>query len=111
MRKFSLESLLELYSIPGIGAARMRNLLNSFNSPDEVLHAPIQKLMQIQGIDKKIANNIKNGINQDFINKQLDQLTKKHIDILSYWDENYPESLKKIYDPPAFLFIKKPPPF
>jgi len=104
--KFSLESLLQLYSIPGIGAARMRNLLNSFNSPDEVLDAPIQKLMQIQGIDKKIAVNIKNGINQEFINKQLDQLNKNKIDILSYWDKNYPERLKKIYDPPAFLFIK-----
>jgi len=84
----------------------MRNLLNSFNSPDEVLDAPIQKLMQIQGIDKKIAVNIKNGINQEFINKQLDQLNKNKIDILSYWDKNYPERLKKIYDPPAFLFIK-----
>lgn len=106
MSKFSLESLLQLYSIPGIGAARMRNLLSTFNSPDEVLQAPLQKLLQIQGIDKKIATNIKNGINQDFINKQLDQLKKLEIDILSYWDDNYPESLKKIYDPPAFLFIK-----
>ncbi len=84
----------------------MRNLLSTFNSPDEVLQAPTQKLLQIPGIDKKIATNIKNGINQDFINKQLDQLDKNKIDILSYWDENYPESLKKIYDPPAFLFIK-----
>ena len=106
MSKFSLESLLRLYSIPGIGAARMRNLLSTFSSPDEVLQAPIQKLLQIQGIDKKIATNIKNGINQDFINKQLEQLKKKNIDILSYWDKNYPEILKKIYDPPAFLFIK-----
>jgi len=104
--KFSLESLLRLYSIPGIGAARMRNLLNTFNSPDEVLKAPVQKLLQIQGIDKKIATNIQNGINQEFINKQLEQLNKNKIDILSYWDENYPERLKKIYDPPAFLFIK-----
>jgi DNA processing protein len=104
--KFSLESLLRLYSIPGIGAARMRNLLATFNSPDEVLEAPIQRLMQIQGIDKKIATNIKNGVNDEFINKQLTQIQKGNIDILSYWDSNYPESLKKIYDPPAFLFIR-----
>jgi DNA processing protein len=84
----------------------MRNLLTAFDSPDEVLEAPIQRLMQIQGIDRIIAANIKNGFNQDFINKQLEQIKKDKIDILSYWDENYPESLKKVYDPPAFLFIK-----
>jgi len=67
--KFSLESLLRLYSIPGIGAARMRNLLASFNSPDEVLKAPTQRLLKIQGIDKKIVSNIKNGVNEDFIKK------------------------------------------
>ena len=106
MSKFSLESLLRLYSIPGIGAARMRNLLAAFESPDEVLEASTQRLMQIQGIDKKIALNIKNGINDEFINKQLSQIQKDNIDIMSYWDDNYPESLKKIYDPPAFLFIK-----
>lgn len=106
MSKFSLESLLRLYSVPGIGAARMRNLLAAFNSPDEVLEAPTQRLLQIQGIDRKIATNIKNGANEVFIKKQLDQLQNNNIDILSYWDENYPESLKKIYDPPAFLFIK-----
>lgn len=84
----------------------MRNLLGNFNSPDEVLEAPVQRLLKIPGIDTKIANNIKNGINQKFIDKQLDQIKKNNIDILSYWDENYPDSLKKIYDPPAFLFIK-----
>lgn len=106
MSKFNLESLLRLYSIPGIGAARMRNLLAAFNSPDEVLEAPTQRLMQIQGIDRKIATNIKNGVNDAFLKKQLNLIKKNKVDILSYWDKDYPERLKKIYDPPAFLFIK-----
>ena len=31
---------------------------------------------------------------------------KRNIDVISYWDQNYPELLKNIADPPLLLFVK-----
>jgi len=84
----------------------MRNLLSAFDSPSEVLEAPIQRLMHVPGIENKTAEKIKNGVNEKFVEVQLNLIEKNGVNILSYWDENYPEYLKRIYDPPAFLFIK-----
>lgn len=106
MSKFSLESLLKLYSVPGIGPGRMRLLLTTFKSPDEVLDAPIQKLLRVQGIEQKTANKLKNQVNEKFVDDQLNLINEHQVDIVTYWDKNYPAYLKKIYDPPVFLFVK-----
>ncbi|MEJ2054464.1 MAG: DNA-processing protein DprA [Calditrichaceae bacterium] len=104
--KFSLEALLGLYSIPTIGPSRMRKLISILRSPEAVFDASIRQLRDIEGIDNKTAVRIKKGPNEDFIRNQLKLMKEIDAGILTYWDEDYPSRLKKIYDPPAFLFYK-----
>lgn len=106
MIKFSLDSLLGLFSIPGIGSTRMRNLISHFETPQNVLKAPIQKLCQVEGIDKKTAKKISEGPSKIFIDGQLKYLDNSKTTLLTFWDETYPDKLKRIFDPPAFLFVK-----
>jgi DNA processing protein len=106
MNNYSLPALLELSSVPGIGANRLRKLIDAFGSPDAVLEAPVQRLMHIHGIDKTSATRIKTGVNKKFAEEQLRLLDKFKIRIITYWDDQYPELLKKIYDAPAFFYIK-----
>jgi len=106
MSLFSSEALLGLYSIPSIGPAKMRNLIAAFGSPENVLDASARQLMSVEGIEKKTAEKIKEGPNEQFIKLQIEKLHEFDVTLLSYWDEKYPELLKKIYDPPAFLFFK-----
>ncbi len=106
MNLFSTEALLGLYSIPTIGPARMRNLIAVFGSPEAVLDASARQLMGVEGVEKKTAMKIKEGPDDDFVKTQIKKLQEYDVTLLSYWDENYPELLKKIYDPPAFLFFK-----
>ncbi len=106
MSLFSNESLLQLFSIPTIGPVRMRKLISALGHPDEVLKAPIQKLIAIDGIDLKTAKKIKAGPNPDFVEMQLAGLYRHNATLISYWDDAYPKRLKRIFDPPAFLFIK-----
>ena len=106
MSNFSIEELLKLYSVQGIGPGRMRNLISKFGSPDEVLKAPMQQLVRVQGIEKPTAQRIKNEVNEKFVEIQLNYIQKNQVKLVSFWDKNYPAQLKKIYDPPAFLFIK-----
>jgi len=100
------EALLSLYSIPGIGPARMRSLISCFGSAQNVLDAPVRQLMEIRGVTQNIASKIKNEVNEAFVKSQIDMLKLHDADLISYWDAEYPERLKSIYDPPAFLFVK-----
>jgi len=96
--------LLRLYSVPGIGATRIRNLITAFGSPKAVIKAPIQRLVRVQGIEKYSARNIKEKIDENYISYQLDYLKSHEIKVLTYWDKKYPPRLKKIYDAPVILF-------
>ena len=98
MTEFELESLLKLYSIPGIGAGKMRNLITRFGSAQAVLNAPIQKLITVQGIEKSTAVKIKKEVNSHFVETQLRYINEHNIKVISFWDRSYPPLLKKIYD-------------
>jgi DNA processing protein len=106
MQEFSLEALLGLYSVPGIGPARMRKLISFFGSPQNVLDASVRSLISVEGIDKKTAAKIKTDVNEKFVFEQLNHLENNDVQILTFWDSLYPDRLKRIYDPPAFLFAK-----
>lgn len=106
MSSFSLEALLSLFSIPTIGPARMRKLISVLGSPEAVLEAGVRQLTAIEGIDTKTAQKIKTGPNTEFVQKQLTHMDELHVGVLTYWDDAYPDRLKRIYDPPAFLFYK-----
>jgi DNA processing protein len=106
MQEFSTGALLALYSIPGIGPARMRKLISYFGSPQKVLDVSARSLTLVEGIELKTAQKIKVGINDKFVQDQLKFLDEEHVQILTFWDKAYPDRLKRIYDPPAFLFVK-----
>jgi DNA processing protein len=106
VKEFSLESLIQLFSIPGIGPYRLRKLVDAFGSPRAVLTAPLQKLTCIEGIDKITATRIKTEVNNRFVARQLNLIAKYKVKIITYWDDEYPELLKRIHDPPAFLYVK-----
>jgi DNA processing protein len=106
MGLFSIEALLGLYSIPSIGPAKMRKLIAAFGSPEAVLDASSSQLVMVEGIEKKTAMKINKGPDDQFVKEQIEKLREHDVTLFSYWDENYPELLKRIYDPPAFLFFK-----
>ncbi len=106
MSRFSLQALLELSSVPLVGPTRLRKLISVLGSPEAVLEASYRQLIGIEGIDQKTARKIKQGPNKEFVKIQLQKIKENGVNVLSYWDEDYPDSLKRIYDPPAFLFYK-----
>ncbi len=103
---FDPSSLLELCTVPRIGSARIRNLISRFGSPAAVLSASPRELMEINGVDKKVAFNIKKGGDKKLVSEQLHLLEKASGSLVSLWDEYYPPLLKNIYDPPIVLFVR-----
>ena len=63
-------------------------------------------LIKIDLINAKVANSILNIETKRNINKYLEYMQKRNIDIISIIDIEYPPFLREIYSPPIFLYIR-----
>ena len=114
MTKLSLEELTNLnllLSVDGIGAGKIKNLLTKFKSIEEILSVNESELIETDGINKLLAQRIKKAIRdknkiEDETKRELDRINNSKIKIISLWDNDYPELLKNIYDPPLLLYYK-----
>lgn len=108
-----IRDILILSTIPGIGPGRLRAIVSHFKDTKAIAGATVRELASIEGIERKTAQTIANfykdsGTSQAkrFVDDQLRRLNKTKGRIVTFWDKEYPENLKKIYDPPPFLFIR-----
>jgi|TARA_Y100000310_G_scaffold83358_2_gene80046 DNA processing protein len=68
-----------------------------------------EEICSVPGINLKIAKAIHTYSDPDFGKQELDRSQKVGASITTFWDDDYPQLLKKIYDPPAVLFVKGQP--
>lgn len=102
---FDIHDLLRLSSVPRLGPRRIRALISHFKDPGEVFKASPRELVRVQSITKEIATSIvhlEDG--EAFADEQLRMLDRIKGRVITLWDKDYPELLKKIYDAPPFIF-------
>ena len=104
--------LFILSQVPGIGTRRLRALVTHFGSAGAVARAPGRQLVAVEGIEQKTAALLTSffrgsaaGAAEKFADEQLARLAKLGGRLLTVWERDYPSLLKKIYDPPPFLFV------
>jgi DNA processing protein len=102
----SVYDLLYLLTIPGIGPGRIRRLLQVFENVGEINKAPVQRLVQVEGIDYKMAELLKKGGNEETAREQLALITEHSVQYVTIWEASYPSLLKRISDPPVILFYR-----
>ena len=103
---YSVEGLLRLLNITGIGPNSIRNMIKEFGSTEGIFNASVKDLMQVPRIDEEIARDIKESRDDGFIQFQMKEIKKYDVRIITFWDDEYPFNLKQIHDPPVLLFIK-----
>jgi DNA processing protein len=101
-----LSALLQLLVVPGIGPARVRALVGHLRSTEAVLSAPVHTLCQVEGIERTLAENIRQANNAAMAQQQIELAERRGCRLLTFWDADFPAILKKIYDPPVLLFVK-----
>ena len=106
MDSSELKSWLALFTVPQVGPVRYIFLVKHFGSPEKVLKASKEELAELPDIGPVVASNIKNKVSWDKVEEQLRLIQKNQVQIVTFRDENYPENLLSIYDPPPFLFFK-----
>lgn len=97
---------LALNMVPGIGRKLYHRLINHFHSPDAVFQTSLNQLMQVEGVGENLAETITSFDVDKAIQQEKKLIALNNVSILTFQDDNYPENLKKIYDPPPVLYMK-----
>ncbi len=95
-----------LSSIQGVGFGAIRKLEHYFGDIEEVWKAPGGEIYQALGKRSKSAVKIVNLRTKEYRQKVRDRLSALEVNTVTIADGDYPQKLKKIYDPPYVLFYK-----
>ncbi len=100
------ELVLSLASVEKIGPVKLKTLLGQVTDPLELIDWDIARYCAVPGINERLAVQIKQNLNLDTGRKYIEWAEKNGFSVLTLADSDYPGSLRKIYDPPPFLFLK-----
>ena len=102
----SREALVALNLIERVGPVRVRQLLEHFGDAPAILRAAKQQLLQVRGIGEDTAEAIASWEKAIDLPGELKRISDFGCHILTQADEEYPELLRQIYDPPIVLYVK-----
>jgi DNA processing protein len=100
------EALVALNLIEGVGPVRARQLLEHFADPPAILSASNAQLQRVGGIGPETAAAIAGWEKNVDLKGELQRIENFGCHVVVQSDENYPELLKQIYDPPIVLYVK-----
>jgi len=102
----SREALVALNMIEHVGPVRVRQLLQHFGEAPAILSASKHQLLHVQGIGEDTAEAIAAWEKTVDLSGELKRVVEFGCHILTQGDDDYPELLRQIYDPPIVLYVK-----
>src|SRR5712692_9253229 len=102
----SREALVALNMIEHVGPVRVRQLLEHFGEAPAILAASRQQLLRVRGIGEATTDAIASWEKTIELSGELKRISDFGCHILIQTDEDYPELLRQIYDPPVVLYVK-----
>jgi DNA processing protein len=102
----SREAFIALNMIEHVGPVRVRQLLEHFGDAPAILRASRQQLLAVRGIGEDTATSIASWEKNVDLNGELKRIQEFGCHVLIRDDDDYPPSLREIYDPPIVLYVK-----
>ncbi|MEF3254316.1 MAG: DNA-processing protein DprA, partial [Deferribacterales bacterium] len=99
-----ISNYLSLLSIKGISHKTVVNLVRNLNTLGNIFRVESKFLKEAGLTDPQIDFIKSNKIDYKFVEQELELIKKYKINIITFEDENYPNLLKSIDDPPAILY-------
>lgn len=102
--------LLRLFlDAEGIGTNRLLHIISKLRGVNNLVDMKFNDLLTIDGINRELANRLVKQRHkfQEYkilLEPEIEQLRKLNAKIITYFDDNYPKLLKKIYSPPLILY-------
>lgn len=100
---------IALSSIEQIDSAFIQRLYNYFGDIETAYKASLSDLSQIDGLSVKKAEKFVEKRKNIDLNKTLDEVLKREIKYYTFDNQNYPQMLREISNPPSVLYYKGHP--
>src|SRR5512137_2546113 len=91
--------------VKGIGAVRMKALINHFGDLSLAWQAPADAL-QAAGLSPKLTERVIQIRASVDLEKFMVKVAAQGINVLTWEDEDYPSSLKEIDQPPPVIYVR-----
>jgi len=102
----SREALIALNLIEHVGPVRARMLLEHFGDAAKILAASRSDLLRVRNVGEETADAISGWEKSIDLAGELKRIQEFGCRILIQSDQDYPEMLRQIYDPPLVLYVK-----
>ncbi|OGO78874.1 MAG: DNA protecting protein DprA [Clostridiales bacterium GWB2_37_7] len=93
-----------LSSLPGIGSRKFYNLIDHFETAENVFNSTTEELKRCGVINNETVNVVVNNRSIEKIDKYLIKVKDNDVNVYLSSQEEYPSNLKNIYDPPPILY-------
>lgn len=98
--------IIALNLVEGLGPVSIGKLLEAFDETEDIFISRASELEKILGKRSKSFSEIKTVRKEKKYKEELSYIEKNNIKAVSLRDEDYPDELKSIYDPPPVLYVK-----
>jgi len=89
-----------------IGNQNIEKIISQVDDIRDIWYMTDSVINRFKNISSKNKEAIIKNRNEDYLKKVLYILEEQNIEVVTIYDENYPESLKNIYNKPLVLYIK-----
>jgi DNA processing protein len=103
-----MESLIQwlgLKTVPGVGNRLFLHLIQHFGGPAEVFSASRQELLQVEGVNDRLASVIHGYKIPKEVQEDQALAQENGVRIITFSDPDYPTLLRHIHDPPPVLYV------
>jgi len=97
--------LVAFSTVPGVGTARLRLLMKYFGNAEMAWKAADRDLQQV-GLPKDVLPVLLEQRRKLNVSQYIENIIKRGIKFVTVFDQDYPERLKNIPDPPNVLYYK-----
>lgn len=91
--------------VAGIGAARLRALIDYFGDLATAWQAPPAEL-QRAGLDRRSLSSLVQMRRELDLDAELDRVQRAGVQVLTWDDPDYPSNLRQVYNPPPVLYVR-----
>ncbi|OAB41521.1 DNA-processing protein DprA [Paenibacillus glacialis] len=95
--------LVALHELDGIGWKSIDRILKHGTLSHQMLNYNPQD-WEIIGLTRERAESVVRQLSKERMEKRWEQLTLRGIEVITIWDDHYPELLKEIHQPPWVLY-------
>ncbi len=91
--------------VSGIGAARLRALLDYFGDLETAWHVPAHDLQQA-GLDRRSLEHLLRARKELDLDAEAERLARADVQVLTWDDADYPPNLRQVYNAPPVLYVR-----